>query len=165
MPIPAANNHIRTALVNTPAIQSVQVAGTGTTKTGYVIRFKDSTSAETARNNNDWLRELGNETRMVKPRFGVVVHHVPTQGLDLERVIERAIRKITDENDLQERGFRIEDIAWLQSVGWLVGFIYPDPSQKSDMQATTTIYLNVRPYIVHSSLNELRASSGPVVAY
>jgi hypothetical protein len=26
----------------------------------------------------------------------------------------------------------------VQSVGWFVDGIYPDPSQKSDMQATTT---------------------------
>lgn len=30
------------------------------------------------------------------------------------------------------------------TVGWLVDFIYPDPSQfKSDMQDTTTIYLRL----------------------
>ena len=114
MPIPAANNRIRTALLNAPSTQDVQVAGIGTTKTGYVIRFKDSTSAETARTNDEWLRELGNETKLVKPRFGAVIHHVPTGGLNLERDKEGAIQKIMDENDLQERGFRIEDIAWLK---------------------------------------------------
>jgi hypothetical protein len=114
MPIPAANDRIRTALLNDPSTQDVQVAGIGTTKTGYVIRFKDSTSAETARKNHEWLRELGNETKLVKPRFGAVVHHVPTGGLNLEQDKERAIRKIMEENDLQERGFRIEDIAWLK---------------------------------------------------
>lgn len=53
MPIPAANNRIRTALLNASSTQDVQVAGIGTTKTGYVIRFKDSASAETARINNE----------------------------------------------------------------------------------------------------------------
>jgi hypothetical protein len=53
MPIPAANDRIRTALLNDPSTQDVQVAGIGTTKTGYVIRFKDSTSAETARKNHE----------------------------------------------------------------------------------------------------------------
>jgi hypothetical protein len=47
---------------------------------------------------------------LVKPRFGVVVHHVLTEGLNLEQDKERAIQKIIEENDLQERGFRIEDI-------------------------------------------------------
>jgi hypothetical protein len=28
-----------------------------------------------ARNNTEWLTELGNDTRLVKPRFGVAVHH------------------------------------------------------------------------------------------
>jgi hypothetical protein len=40
LPTPAAKTHIRTALLNTPSIQDVQVAGIGTTKAGYVIRFK-----------------------------------------------------------------------------------------------------------------------------
>lgn len=118
---PIANSFIRTALLNASPTQEVQVAGIGTTKTGYVIRFKDSVSAETARNNTEWLNELGNDTRLVKPRFGVVVHHVPTQGLDLERDKTAAIRKIMEENDLQERGFRIEDIAWLKKRDKVLG--------------------------------------------
>jgi hypothetical protein len=50
---------------------------------------------------------------------------------------------------------------WL--VGWLISFTLT-PRKKGDIQATTTIYLNVRTCIVHPFLNELRASSGPVVA-
>jgi hypothetical protein len=121
MAIPTANDCIRTALLNDPSTQDVQVAGIGTTKTGYVIRFKDSMSAETARKNNDWLRELGNETKLVKPRFGAVIHHVPTGGLNLEQDKKGAIRKIMDENDLQERGFQIEDIAWLKKRDKMLG--------------------------------------------
>ncbi|KAJ5589289.1 hypothetical protein N7537_011967 [Penicillium hordei] len=48
--------------------------GIGTAETGYVIRFKNTESAEAARNN----------TKLVKPRFGVVVHWNPTQEFDLE---------------------------------------------------------------------------------
>lgn len=121
MPIPTVNNRIRTALLNTPSTQDVQVSGIGTTKTGYVIRFKDSASAETARNNNEWLRELGNETKLVKPRFGVAVHHVPTPGLDPVQDKENTIQKITNENRFQEGGFRIEDIAWLKKRDKILG--------------------------------------------
>ncbi|KAJ5593518.1 hypothetical protein N7537_010422 [Penicillium hordei] len=92
----AANSHVRTALSKTQATQDVQA------------------SAEAARNNTEWLTELGNDTRLVKARFGVTVHHIPTFGLDLERRNTEAIEKITNENDLTDRGFRIEDIAWLK---------------------------------------------------
>jgi hypothetical protein len=34
--------------------------------------------------------------------------------LDLKRYRTAAIRKIMAENDLQERSYRIEDIAWLK---------------------------------------------------
>lgn len=121
MPIPVANNRIRTALLNASSTQDVQVAGIGTTKTGYLIRFKDSALAETARTNNEWLRELGNETKLVKPRFGVVVYHVQTGELNLERDKERAIQKIMEENDPRERGIRIEDIAWLKKRDKVLG--------------------------------------------
>ncbi|OQE69718.1 hypothetical protein PENNAL_c0129G05440 [Penicillium nalgiovense] len=95
LPTPAANAHIRTALSKTLSTQDAQVAGIGTTKTGY-------------------LTELGNDTRLVKPRFGVAVHYIPTFGLDLENRKTEAIEKIANENDLTDRGFRIEDIAWLK---------------------------------------------------
>lgn len=121
LPTAAANTHIRTALLNAPATQDVQVAGVGTTKTGYVIRFKDPESAEMARNNTEWINELGNDTKLVKPRFGIVVHRTPTQDFDLEGDKIGAIEKITAENDLADRGFRVEDLAWLKKRDKVLG--------------------------------------------
>jgi hypothetical protein len=46
----------------------------------------------------------------VKPPFGVAVQYIPTSGLNLKRRKTEAIEKITNENDLTDRGFRIEDI-------------------------------------------------------
>ncbi|THC87583.1 hypothetical protein EYZ11_012972 [Aspergillus tanneri] len=114
LPTDAANTHIRTALLNTAAKQDAEVAGIGTTKTGYVIRFKDPESAEAARNNTGWLNELGNSTKIVKPRFGVVVHRTLTEDFDLENANARAIEKIIEENNLVEHGFQIEEVAWLK---------------------------------------------------
>lgn len=114
LPTDAANKHIRNALSNTEPTKDVQVAGVGTTKTGYVIRFRDAQSAETARNNTAWLEELGNETKVVKPRFGIVVHRMPTEDFALDREKKEGIGKIMEENELAEKGFEIEDIAWLK---------------------------------------------------
>jgi hypothetical protein len=114
LPTEAANTYIRTALLNAPSTQDARVAGIGTTKTGYVIRFKDPESAEVARSNTEWLNELGNNTKLVKPRFGVVVHRTPTDDFDLENANAEAIEKIMEENDLAEQGFRIEEVAWLK---------------------------------------------------
>ncbi|KAJ5198848.1 hypothetical protein N7491_000585 [Penicillium cf. griseofulvum] len=83
-PIDAANNRIRTALQSDATTKDAQVAGIGTTKTGYVIRFKNAESAEMACNNAEWLHKLGNNTKLVKARFGVVVHRTPTEESDLE---------------------------------------------------------------------------------
>ncbi|CEJ62888.1 hypothetical protein PMG11_11373 [Penicillium brasilianum] len=121
LPTDAANTHIRTALLNAPSTQDAQVAGIGTTKTGYVIRFKDPVSAEAARNNTEWLNELGNSTKLVKPRFGVVVHRTPTEDFDLENANTQAIEKIMEDNDLVERGFHIEEVAWLKRKDKVLG--------------------------------------------
>lgn len=93
----SAYTHIRTALLNAPSTQDAQVAGIGTTKTGYLIRFKDPESAKAARNNSEWLNELGNNTKLVKPRFGVVVHRTLTEVFDLENVNAQGIEKIMEE--------------------------------------------------------------------
>ena len=121
LPTETANTHIRTALLNTPPTQDAQVAGIGTTKTGYVIRFKDPESAEAARNNSQWLNELGNNTKVVKPRFGVVVHRTPTEDFDLENANAQAIEKIIEDNELTGRGFQIEEIAWLKKKDKALG--------------------------------------------
>lgn len=73
LPTDVVNTHIRTALQSDDATQDAQVAGIGTTKTGYLIRFKNTESAEAARDNPSWLQRLGNNTKLVNPRFGVVV--------------------------------------------------------------------------------------------
>ena len=62
-------------------IKGVQVAGVGTTKTGDVIRFNDLASKETAEQSTEWLEKLKDGTKLVKPRFGVVVHRMPTDRL------------------------------------------------------------------------------------
>jgi hypothetical protein len=51
----------------------------------------------------------------VKPRFGVVVHHTPTEAVTVDEDKEKSIERIMDENQLASKGFRIEDIAWLIS--------------------------------------------------
>lgn len=91
------------------------MAGIGTTKTGYLIRFKDLESAEAARNNTEWLHKLGNNTKLVKPRFGVVVHRTPTEEFDLETGATQAAEKIVSENSLAEQGFHIEELAWMKA--------------------------------------------------
>ena len=117
----SANSHIRTALLNATPTQDAEVAGIGTTKTGYVIRFKNQVSANAARSSTEWLDELGNNTKVVKPRFGVAVHRTPTEDFDLENASTRAIEKIMEENDLVEQGFRIEEVAWLKKKDKVLG--------------------------------------------
>ena len=79
-----------------------------------MIRFKEQQSADTARANTEWLEELGNGTKLVKPRFGVVAHRTPTIGISLPEDKSQSIKRIMDENELDSKGFKIDDIAWLK---------------------------------------------------
>ncbi|GFF84625.1 zinc knuckle domain protein [Aspergillus udagawae] len=114
LPTNVANMHIRSALSHAEATKDTKVAGIGTTKTGYVIRFRDEQSATTARNNPEWLEGLGNDTKLVKPRYGVVVHRVPTEDFELDEDKKGGIEKIMRENGLAEAGYQVEDITWLK---------------------------------------------------
>ncbi|KAJ5666541.1 uncharacterized protein N7477_008989 [Penicillium maclennaniae] len=110
---------VRALRMNGTASESV--VGIGTTKTGYVIQFKDTESAEAARYNTEWLNELGNNTKLVKPRFGVVVHRTPTEDFDLENANSDAIKKIMEENDLIGQGYRIKEVAWRKRKDKVLG--------------------------------------------
>jgi hypothetical protein len=121
LPTDTANTHIRNALLNVDATKDAQVVGVGTTKTGYIIRFTDDQSANKARNNVDWLGELGNGTKLVKPRFGVVAHRTPTEAVDTQDGKGNSIKEIMNENGLAAKGFKIDDIAWLISKDKMLG--------------------------------------------
>jgi hypothetical protein len=110
LPTDMANAKIRSALLSTDPTKDAQVAGIGTTKTGYVIGFRDSQSAEKAQSNTEWLQELGNDTKLVRPRFGVVVHRTPTEDFDLEGNKKLGIDKLMEENDLGSKGFQLRTL-------------------------------------------------------
>lgn len=84
LPTQQANAHIRNALQKIEALKNAQVDGVGTTKTGHMIRFKDIQSKEAAAQHSDWLEELGNGTKVVKPRQNPKVTECP-QGSEPAR--------------------------------------------------------------------------------
>jgi hypothetical protein len=61
------------------------------------------------------LEALGNGTKLVKPRFGVVVHRMPTEDLQLPENKKEVITRIMEENDMTSKGYLVDDIAWLKS--------------------------------------------------
>jgi hypothetical protein len=114
LPTEAACTQIQDALSHSEPTKETRVAGVGTTKTGYIVRFPDEQSAKLARNNPEWLYALGDGTKLVKPRFGVVFHRTPTEEVKLDEDKDNSIKKIMDENHLTSKEFKIEDIAWLK---------------------------------------------------
>ncbi len=61
------------------------------------------------------MEELGNGTKLVKPRFGIVVHRMPIEGLQLPENKKEAIQKIMVENEMGAKGYCVDDVAWLKS--------------------------------------------------
>jgi ribosomal protein L40E len=116
-----ANTRIRSALLDDDRTKDAQVAGVGTTKTGYVIRFTNEKSAEIARESMGWRNNLGNGTKLVKPRYGVVIHRTPTEAIALPDGKDEGIKTIMEENNLASKGFQIEDIAWLSKKDKPIG--------------------------------------------
>ncbi|THC87355.1 hypothetical protein EYZ11_013196 [Aspergillus tanneri] len=114
LPPRTAVAHIQSALAITNETKDVQVLGVGTTRTGYVIRFADKTQAETARSNTLWLEELGNGTKLARPRFAVVAHRTPTEDFLSPESERTFIEKIVEENNMARRGHRISQVAWLK---------------------------------------------------
>jgi len=108
-----ATTCISKALQANDATKEAQVAGVGSTKLGYLIRFKDEKSKELAYKNDKWVHDLGTDTRVIKPRYGVVVHRTPTEEVQIQQKVV-AISKIASENDLLTKGHQIEEIAWLR---------------------------------------------------
>lgn len=83
-------------------------------KIGYVARFKGPGLAKVGCNNTEWLNELGNNTKLVKLRYGIIVYHTLTDDFDLENANIETIEKIMEEHDVVEQGFQIEDLSWLK---------------------------------------------------
>ncbi|KAF4213880.1 hypothetical protein CNMCM5878_009870 [Aspergillus fumigatiaffinis] len=114
LPPRAAVAHIQNALATTNETKDIQVLGVGTTRTGYVIRFENKSQAETARSNTSWLEELGNDTKLARPRFAVVAHRTPTEDFLSPESERTFIEKIVEENNIARRGHRISQVAWLK---------------------------------------------------
>jgi hypothetical protein len=113
MPQDTAAKHISDALSSCDSTKDVEVLGVGTTKTGYLIRFRTDKGKETAEKNTEWVEKLGDNTKITRPRYGVVVHLTPTEEVQIDAK-DRSIEKISEENDLTQLGHQIEDIAWMK---------------------------------------------------
>ncbi|KIV87969.1 hypothetical protein B0A52_05646 [Exophiala mesophila] len=122
LPIGRAIGLIRQAFLKTDKTKDVGVVGVNTTRTGYVVRCKDEQSAATAKAHTEWLQELGNNTKLVKPRYPVVVHRSPTEGITLPDNEHGFIRQLMEENEMQARSAHIDEATWLIAKGKSLGY-------------------------------------------
>jgi hypothetical protein len=121
----AAKRRIQDALRQSETTKEIKVVGVGTTETGYVIRFRDEHKAEKVKANPEWLQQLGNSIKLVKPRFKVVTRRFPIEGIHLEDDKQQVIDKIMEDNDKPSRNFKIDDVRWLKAEDKAVGVARP----------------------------------------
>ncbi|EDN08850.1 predicted protein [Histoplasma mississippiense (nom. inval.)] len=65
LPVEEVKARVTDALQKNTPTEGVEIIGVGTTKTGYIIRFRDEASEDTASVNEGWLRNLGNQTKLL----------------------------------------------------------------------------------------------------
>jgi len=111
--VKSATEWIKRALGNHENTKEAKILGVGTTKLGYVIRFRDEQSKDLASRHEEWLASLHPETKIDRPRYGIVVHRTPMDQVNLETKRE-AISKLLEENEFTSKGFRVTDMAWLR---------------------------------------------------
>ncbi|OJD11905.1 hypothetical protein AJ78_07411 [Emergomyces pasteurianus Ep9510] len=121
LPAEEVKNRVIKALRKNKPTEAAEIVGIGTMKTGYIVRFKDEASKEAANKNSEWVRDLGDQTKVVRPRFGIVVHRTPTREVNLTVDKAGSIAKITEENELTDKRFKIVDIAWLKRKDFDLG--------------------------------------------
>jgi hypothetical protein len=68
-----------------------------------------------------WLEELGNDTKLARPRFAVVAHRTPTEDFLTPESERTFIEKIAEENNMARRGHRISQIARLKPRDKTIG--------------------------------------------
>ncbi|EQL29764.1 hypothetical protein BDFG_07658 [Blastomyces dermatitidis ATCC 26199] len=102
LPVEEVKARVTDALQKNMPTEGVEIIGVGTTKTGYIIRFRDEAFKDTASVNGGWLWNLGSQTKLVRPRF------VNTEDKS------QSMKKITEENELAQKGYKVEEIAWLK---------------------------------------------------
>ncbi|OJD22032.1 hypothetical protein ACJ73_06626 [Blastomyces percursus] len=68
LPVEEVKARVTDALQENTPTEGVEIIGVGTTKPGYIIRFQDEASEDTASVNKGWLWNLGNQTKLVRPR-------------------------------------------------------------------------------------------------
>ncbi|OJD23632.1 hypothetical protein ACJ73_05010 [Blastomyces percursus] len=93
LPVEEVKARVTDALQKNMPTKGVETIGIGTTKTGYIIRFRDKTSKDTASVNEGWGGSGTWETKQ--------------SWLDPDL-------KITEENELAQKGYKVEEIAWLK---------------------------------------------------
>lgn len=113
LPTPTAVNLISRALKSQEPTKQTEVLGAKATKRGYLIRFKSEEAKQLATQNQGWTAALGKDTKINRPKFGVVVHRTPTAEVKIEEK-EKAIQKITQENKPPDVNIQIEEIAWMK---------------------------------------------------
>lgn len=81
MPQDEAAKQISDALKECDNTKDVEILGVGSTKTGYLIRFRTDKGKETAEKNTEWVEKLGEQTKITHPRYGIVAHLTLTEEI------------------------------------------------------------------------------------
>lgn len=112
---PAAEikQHVEASIKSHTATKSVAVVAAHQLKSGDIQIFTSSvTGAEKLKENRSWVKGLGEQAELVVPTYGVIVHGIPTNTINVKDQ-ETTIQQILADNHTVIPKAEISHVGWL----------------------------------------------------
>jgi hypothetical protein len=106
-------NQVETAIHNNTATKSVKIVAAHQLKSGDIQIFTSSTTETThLKQNQGWIRGLGEQAELIIPTYGVIAHGIPTNSINI-RDQEATIQQILADNHTVVPKAKISYVGWL----------------------------------------------------
>ncbi|KAK8140875.1 hypothetical protein G3M48_001540, partial [Beauveria asiatica] len=124
---------VETAVRTSSATTSIKIVAAHQLKSGDIQIIANTTAeAKQLKGNQEWIRSLGENAELIVPTYGVIVHGIPTNSLNIKDQ-ETTIQQMLADNHTVIPSARISYIGWLTKEAHLkrassivVEFIEPE---------------------------------------
>ena len=112
-PVAWTRRHVQTSIHSCPTTKSIKVVAAHQLKSGDIQIFTSTTvEAAQLKENQEWLRGLGERAKVIVPTHGVIVHGVSTRSINMKDQ-EATIQQILADNHTVIPDAKIAYVGWL----------------------------------------------------
>ena len=112
-----ARQQVEASIQNNANTKSVKVVAAHQLKSGDIKVFTSTTAEATQlKENKEWLKVLGAQAKLIVPTFGVVVHGIPTNSINIKDQYA-TIDQIIADNHTVIPNAKIAFVGWLTKEG------------------------------------------------